>query len=147
MIIDNLENFHKYIKLHNGFGKVEKFLDKIGGLNSGSYEIEGKNIYVNIDEYSTKNLSESKPEAHKKYIDIQIVLSGYEKIGYASINSGKSVIEYNEEKDIEFLDADCEYMKANPGKFFIFFPEDIHHPCISDGEKSNIKKAVFKIKI
>lgn len=147
MIIDNLENFHKYVNLHKGFAKAEKFLDKINGLNPGSYEIDGKNIYVNIDEYNTKNISESKPEAHRKYIDIQIVLSGNEKIGYANINLGKDVIEYSEEKDIEFLEADCEYIKAYANRFFIFFPEDIHHPCITDEKQSHVKKAVFKIMI
>lgn len=147
MIIDNLKNFNNYIKLHKNFEQVEKYLEKIKEFEPGRHEIDGNNLYVNIDEYVTKNVSESKPEAHRKYIDIQIVLSGNEKIGYANINSGKSIAEYNNEKDIEFLDANCEYIKADSSRFFIFFPEDIHHPCISDGEKSHIIKAVFKIKI
>lgn len=116
-------------------------------LQAGSYEIDGRNIYVNIDEYKTKSVFDSMPEAHRNYIDIQIVLSGNEKIGYANIKDGKTVVAYDVNRDIEFLSADCEYIKAYVGRFFIFFPQDLHHPCITDGNQSDIKKAVFKIKL
>ena len=56
-------------------------------------------------------------------------------------------IEYNPEKDIEFIKANCDFIKANPGRFFIFTPDDIHQPCITDCDVSEIKKAVFKLKI
>lgn len=140
---------HKYIYLHKKIELVDKFLknNDLSKISKGSYEIEGRNVYVNIDEYETKEINASIPEAHREYLDIQIVLSGKEKIGYAPYKRGKTEIEYNKEKDIEFLSSDCEYLKAYPNRFFIFFPQDIHHPCITDTEKNQIKKAVFKIKL
>lgn len=147
MILDNIENFNKYICLNNNFKKISDYLAEHDLLNmqTGCYEIDGRNLYVNIDEYETKD--SSIPEAHRQYIDVQIVLDGHEKIGYANVNCGKSEIDYNAEKDIEFLSADCEYLKAYKGRFFIFYPQDIHQPCITDEEKSKVKKAVFKIKL
>lgn len=149
VIIDEIENFNKYTTLHDKFTKVAEFIkeNSLTELNTGRHEIDGQDMYVNIDEYVTKDVLESLPEGHRNYIDIQIVLEGHEKIGYTNINNAKSKIEYNSEKDIEFFKADCEYIKAYSGRFFIFYPQDIHHPCITDNEKSQIKKAVFKIKI
>ena len=147
MIIDDLENFGKYVKLNKNFEKIAVFLaeNDLKKLEKGSYEIDGRDIYVNIDEYETKETS--LPEAHRAYADIQIVLEGNEKIGYSDIKNGVTAIEYNKEKDIEFLNAECEFLKAYSGRFFVFFPQDIHQPCITDGLKSQVKKAVFKIKL
>ena len=147
MIVDSLENFDKYTALHKRFKEVEKYLKEhdLMSLKSGRYEIDGRNLYVNIDEYTTKETS--NPEAHREYIDIQIVLDGHEKIGYADYKNGKTETAYDRERDIEFLKADCEYLKAESGRFFIFEPQDLHQPCITDGQSSKVKKAVFKIKI
>lgn len=147
MIVDDLKNFKFYINLNEKFKKVLDFIttNNLESMQKGSYEIDGKDIYVNIDEYETKQ--SSLPEAHRNYLDIQIVINGHEKIGYANIQDGKTETAYNFDKDIEFLNAKCEYLKAYNGRFFIFFPQDIHQPCITDGQKSNVKKAVFKIKL
>lgn len=147
MIIDDLKSFHKYVILNEKFKKVFEFLkdNRLEDMAAGSYEIDGRDIFVNIDNYKTKEIS--LPEAHRKYIDIQIVLNGHEKIGYAPILQGKTEIQYDDEKDIEFLKAECEYIKAYSGRFFIFYPQDIHQPCITDETESDVKKAVFKIKI
>lgn len=147
MIIDEIKNFSKYMNLNEKFKTVEKFLQEndLEEMEVGSYEIQGRDIYVNIDEYTTKE--SSIPEAHRNYIDIQMVLCGHEKIGYASLTDGKTEIEYNADRDIEFLKADCEFLKADSSRFFIFYPQDLHQPCITDGKSSQIKKAVFKVKI
>ncbi len=149
MIVDDLKNFDKYIPLNKKFEKVAEFLknNDLKNMKSGSYEIDGRDIYVNIDEYKTKAMTDSSPEAHRNYLDIQIILSGHEKIGYANIETAKTVIEYDSERDIEFLTADCEYVKAFDGRFFVFYPQDLHHPCMTDDVQSEIKKAVFKIKL
>ncbi|MBQ2645498.1 YhcH/YjgK/YiaL family protein [bacterium] len=147
IIVDDLKNFDFYINLNKNFKTVKDFLDKneLNNMEIGSYEIIDSDIYVNIDEYQTKE--SSLAEAHRNYIDIQIVLDGNEKIGYTNIKNGKIEIPYNLEKDIEFFQADCDFIKADNTKFFIFYPQDIHQPCISDENKTKVKKAVFKIKI
>ena len=147
MIIDELKNFKNYININEKFKKVSEFLESndLSNMTAGSYEIDGRDIYVNIDEYKTKAVTDSIPEAHRKYIDIQIVINGHEKIGFANVENGHTELAYDENRDIEFLKAKCEYIKAYAGRFFIFFPQDLHHPCITDDKQSEIKKAVFKI--
>lgn len=149
MIVDDLKNFEKYINLNKKFEIISNFLknNDLKNMKQGSYEINGRDIYVNIDEYKTKDMTASVPEAHRNYLDIQIVINGHEKIGYANLATATTVTPYDENRDIEFLSAKCEYIKAFDGRFFIFFPQDLHHPCITDGEQSDIKKAVFKVKL
>ena len=149
MILDNLTNLQKYENLSEYIKLCSDFLNShdLESMNAGHYEIDGMNLYVNIDEYTTKDKAESLPELHRKYADIQTVISGKEFIGYSKAENCKTEIEYNEEKDIEFLKGECEYFKAEKGRFFIFLPEEVHHPCIMNGKKERIKKAVFKLKI
>ena len=149
MIIDTINKLNYYSKINKNFEAADKFLKEndISGLEVGRYEIDGKNIFLNIDEYYTKDINESFPEAHRNYIDIQIVINGREKIGYTNIDNGIVKIKYNPDKDIEFFSGECNYITAQTGYCFIFFPDDIHHPCITDLRREKVKKAVFKIKI
>ena len=148
MILDDLKNLYKYEGLSEYIKLCSDFLSShdLESMKAGHYEIGGMNLYVNIDEYTTKEKNESLPEAHRKYADIQTVISGKEFIGYSD-KKCLTETEYNEEKDIEFLKGECEYFSAEKGRFFIFLPEEIHHPCIMNGKKEHVKKAVFKIKI
>ena len=88
MIIDKIENSNIY----KNFGeRITKAFDYIRStdlknLQQGKYEIEGKNIFAMISEYQTKPESEGKLEAHKKYIDVQYVISGEERMGYAPLD-------------------------------------------------------------
>ena len=98
-------------------------------------------IVLTVDEYETKE--NSIPEVHRRYADIQIVLSGTEQIGYGGICDNFEG--YDEARDILFLKADCDFVKADKTRFFMFYPGEIHQPCMTRNEKSKIKKAVFKI--
>lgn len=150
MILDTLKNLEKYEKIHFGIKKCADFMKThdMENLEKGRYEIDGNAIYLNIDEYNTKEKNESLPEAHRLYADIQTVLKGKELIGYCSDKSAcQTEIEYNKDKDIEFLSGTCEYFKAGKGIFLLFLPNEVHHPCITDEKREFIKKAVFKIKI
>ena len=40
--------------------------------------LEGDKMYYNVDEVMTKDFSETKPESHKDYIDIQFMVDGEE---------------------------------------------------------------------
>ena len=73
MISDKLENITKYNIISE---KVSDFLISLTPDSAvGHYEID-QNVYANIDVYETKDISLCKFEAHKKYIDIQMLLFG-----------------------------------------------------------------------
>lgn len=119
----------------------------LAALNTGRYFLKSDSLIVIVDEYNTKNPEETKYEAHKKYIDIQYLIKGEEKIGVSKLQKdSKVVISYDETKDIAFYDmAEENYRTANSSVFFIFFPEDAHRPCVKTDENSPVKKIVFKI--
>lgn len=146
MIKDHIKNFEKYASISLAFQKAFEFLRKKDLINlpTGRYEIDGDNIYVNIDEYETK-ISDNV-ESHKKYIDIQYLIKGEENIGVASPNNLKIIEEYNDEKDIVFYNGDTRKIKIKENEFVIFYPEDAHLPCQIINFPQKVKKAVVKIK-
>lgn len=151
MIIDKLQNAKFYYGLGENFQKAFEFLKNtdLKSLENGKHLLDGENLYVSIDDYDTKPENLGKFEAHRKYVDIQYIISGSEKLGYTDIENCTPVTDYDEEKDIVFLENNEEnrFAYANEGDFLIFAPQDAHMPCISQEKPSHVKKAVVKIKI
>jgi YhcH/YjgK/YiaL family protein len=105
-------------------------------------------VYVTVSEYTTKKQEDAAFESHKKYIDLQYIISGVENIGLTHDTSIPVKIPYNEDKDIAFYNFNGGILlQATPAVFFIFFPDDLHRPCIKAGEPALVKKIVIKIKV
>ncbi|MFO7621111.1 MAG: YhcH/YjgK/YiaL family protein [Bacteroidales bacterium] len=121
----------------------------LSALELKRYDIDGDNLYVAVSEYLTKNPEEANFEAHRRYIDIQYVVSGKELIGITPISMKNEIIEpFDAERDIEFFTVTSENnLRTSPERFFIFFPEDAHRPGLKDGENSMVKKIVVKVRV
>lgn len=121
----------------------------LSALELKRYDIDGDNLYVAVSEYLTKNPEEANFEAHRRYIDIQYVVSGKELIGITPISMKNEIIEpFDAERDIEFFTVTSENnLRASPERFFIFFPEDAHRPGLKDGENSMVRKIVVKVRV
>lgn len=120
----------------------------LSSLQKGRYEPEGKDLVVICDEYMSKPLSDTRLEAHRKYADIQYLISGTEMMGLTVTEKCRVTIPYDGERDIVFLDADKEEMlTASPDMYFIFFPEDAHRPGVAGVVPSAVKKIVIKVRI
>ena len=149
MIVDNIKNFDLYVCVHRHFNLVRDFIEKndLSQLDIGRHDILGDEVYLSLQEYETKSKESAKAESHKKYIDIQMVISGDELIGYADVSKSSQYTFYDEQKDFQLLNAEVDFIKADNSNFFVFFPQDVHMPSIAVTEPSSVKKAVFKIKI
>jgi len=116
----------------------------------GKYMLDGTNVTVNVtDAPSTKPFEETKWEGHCKYVDIQYIVRGKEKMGIAPISKARVVTPYDAVKDngfYNFADADSKYVVAKPGTFLIFFPSDAHRPNVKVDGYDTVRKIVFKIK-
>lgn len=122
--------------------------EDLKSLATGRYELEGSDLFAMIDEYITKDEEVARFEAHRKYADIQYVISGEERIGITPLENTKVTIPFDEDKDIVFLDAsDFEYKDANPSRFFVFFPNDAHCPGVKMRNNSRVRKVVVKVRI
>jgi YhcH/YjgK/YiaL family protein len=117
-------------------------------MKLGRYELEGENLFVNIDEYTTKDEEVARFEAHKKYADIQYLVSGEEKIGLTGLKNTTEIVPYDNMKDIAFYTAnEFNYRLASSATFFVFFPEDAHRPCVKIEQNSKVRKVVVKVRI
>ena len=144
MIFDDFKNFD----LYDIDETVKNFILNIDpNISTGRHIISDK-AYINIDEYKTRDDSEIKLEAHRKYIDIQYVITGNECMGYGIYENFKNTEKYNEDKDVEFLEGkQYNYINVKEGEFVIFYPNDVHAPMLSVQKSENIKKAIVKIAI
>ena len=151
MILDQIENARLYTGLHAGFPKAFEVLKNktLSQKDDGKYPVDGDKIYYTIQRYTTKPLSEGNLEAHRKYIDIQFLLSGKEILGYAPLKGLAIAEEYNPQKDITFFNTPKEItkVKLEPVLFCILFPDDAHLPGCQIAGPFEVRKVVIKIGI
>ena len=116
----------------------------------GKYILDSMNVIVNVtDAPSTKAFDKTVWEGHSKYIDLQYIARGKEKMGIAPFSEAIISKPYNAKNDIglyKVADADSKYIVAKPGTFLLFFPSDAHRPNIKVKGYDQVKKIVFKIK-
>ena len=152
MIVDNFKNRHQYYSVNDKFEKAFGFIEKAvkENFDIGKYEIDGKEIFASVQEYTSKLNEDGKYEGHRNYIDIQYIISGIEVIEVADISKMTLKTEYNEIKDVEFYE-DCDTAGRavlQSGEYGIFFPHDIHKPGLAFANNpALVKKIVVKIKV
>ena len=85
-------------------------------------------------------------EAHRRYIDIQFVISGEDCIGWLPISDCERVSSpYDANRDLEFFfDQPATWLAVSPGNFAAFYPEDAHAPLAAQGP---IHKVVVKVAV
>ncbi len=115
-------------------------------IAKGKYPIDGENVYASVTADSSKNFDKTNWESHRKYIDIQYVINGEEKIGVYPVSKATVTKEYDDKKDAANYSADGKLYSATPGTFFIFFPSDAHRPNITPGGNKVVKKIVIKVR-
>jgi len=151
MIIDSLEQSSFY-NFGPAWKKTFKFLNDIDlSLGLGKHVIDGENVFAIVSEYETKPRAEGRFEAHRKYVDIQFLLSGRERLGWAALEDLTPEVLYDPERDVEFLKSLPEIPTIStlkPGMFIAFFPEDGHMPGLTCAVKpESVKKVVVKIAV
>lgn len=149
MIFDKIQNAQTYYSLGEKIQKGFEFIKNTDLLNlpEGRYEILGDEIFANVQNIQTKAKEDKKWEVHRKYIDIQYVISGYECMGYGILSDFSEVTEkYDGEKDVEFLNGDkFNFVNVQEGEFVIFYPQDVHAPMLSVDKTSAVKKVIVKV--
>ncbi len=141
----------KYLKQDQFTGNLQKAVDylvknyeDISKQEVGKYAVDPDFFYL-VQEYETKD--DVKWESHKKYIDIQVMVSGEEIIEVSLIDYMSSG-DYDEEKDfVPHSGGALVSIVMRSGDAAIFFPEDVHKPALKSAEKEKVKKIVFKVVI
>lgn len=149
MVYDKLDNITIYKGLSPNIALALDFLKQMKpGTAVGTYQINHR-VKVIVSEYETKLQNEHGYEAHRKYIDIQYLLSGEERIACLPVERLKETKPYNEEKDAAFYAADLkpQEMTISDGYFAVFFPQDGHMPQLCVDKPMKVKKVVIKVEI
>lgn len=148
MILDKIENHNIYKEIHSGFDKAFEFITKndLSTIELGKHVIDGENIFAIVMEYDTQEIEVCKAESHKKYIDIQYMITGEENIGITTLHGETPTTPYNEEGDFMFYTLPTlPVIQLKKEHFAIFFPDDIHQTMIKIEQSKKLRKAVIKI--
>jgi YhcH/YjgK/YiaL family protein len=148
MIFSALSQSSRYAALHPLFQQAFDYMcdTDLYALAPGRYPIVGDDLFAIVEHVSAKTKEMAKLEAHRRYIDIQLVLDGDETMGWKPLaDCLNPVAEHSTEKDIRFFhDAPASWVAVPPDHFCIFFPEDAHAPLVGSGQ---IKKVIFKVAV
>lgn len=146
MIIDKLDNIMFYNSLVKNLSAGLEAVKSMKILDVGRYEFDGG--YFMIQKGSTKPIEEGTFEAHRKYVDVQIIVEGSEEVAWSDICDLTTVSEYSIEKDAERFLGDLSHsMKISAGMFYMAFPHDGHKPVCHTNSQQSFTKIVMKLPV
>lgn len=122
----------------------------ICAMEPGKHLIEGEDMFVMVQQVTTRPLEGSMLEAHYKYVDLMYWPQAGERIGVARLSGGEMPAEDHPEADYQLLAAaeNENFLYTVPGDFLVLFPGDAHRPTLHpDGEPVSFRKAVVKIAV
>ena len=135
MILDTLDNIPRYESLNGRFAQAVQFLQRpdLKDLPAGRQEINGDQVFAIVVQEVGRKKGEGQLEAHRNYIDIQVILDGIDEKGWKPTASCQEpTADYDPETDVQFFtDQPDVWLPTHPEQFAIFFPEDAHIPMIS----------------
>lgn len=121
---------------------TEEFL---ASVSKDRVELKGSDVYATRFTYETVPAEESFFEAHKKYLDIHIMLSGSERV---EIAPPEKLEEFDRKDDFYAYRGEGDYkLVLSPGDFLVVFPNDAHKIKMQVDGPETVTKAVFKIRV
>lgn len=150
MIADHLTQADRYAALGPRFKQAFDFLrsNDLATLEVGRYPLadDGDTLFALVQRYNTKPQSEGFWEAHRRYIDLQFIFQGTERIGYAPLHR-MTLESYDEERDLSVLQGQGDFLTLTAGCFMLLWPEDVHMPGLQADSTDLVRKIVLKIAV
>lgn len=119
----------------------------LSALPLGRHAIDGDDVFFDVQENKSRPLADVLFEAHRRYLDVHVTLSGEEWFGYALTSSLQEVEAYSDERDVALYSGEGVYLQAPPGHFILFMPEDAHKPNVYFKQAGLIRKLVLKVRL
>jgi YhcH/YjgK/YiaL family protein len=151
MILDSLANAAAYARLAPRLDAGFRFLRNtdLRATPAGRIEIAGPEVFAILQDYDTKPVEQGFFESHRKHIDIQYMVSGAERMGWAPIDTLRVTDPFDDAKDLIKYAGAGEWVTVREGMFTIFFPTDGHMPSImldATGPRP-VRKVVVKVAV
>lgn len=154
MIIDNLYTSQSdYGSLNPKLGRAFEWLkaNDLKSIKPGQViKVDGDRISAQIHSYDSIRPEEARFEAHRCYIDIQIVVSGSEMIYWSPLSRlTKIQTPYDYARDLVFFeDPDFSIpLRLEAGDYAVFFPSDGHKPKCVVSDPVKVGKIVVKVAV
>ena len=146
MIFDSLPHIETYRQIDERIYRGLKLLEQdFSGLEDGRYEVDGDKLYFMIQSYETKP-DNPTAEAHRRYADIQFVISGAEVIGVGALEE-MTPVEAHPQRDLYLYHGPVDRITLTPGKFAVLWPQDAHAAAIAAGVPALCHKCVVKVRL
>lgn len=148
MIVDLLANSRLYQGMGARIDRAFEYLRKtdLAALETGDHVIDSKNIYARVLTYTTRLMEQGVWEAHRHYLDLQVIVQGAERICYAPLGR-LTTGEYDEARDFWRLSGDGDVVTLLAGSFMLLWPTDGHMPCLAVEAPATVRKVVIKIAV
>lgn len=116
-------------------------------LAPGRYDIDGDEVFANVQELTTAPASEKSYEAHRRYADIHFVVTGTELMGIAALDECEPVGEFDEAGDFGLYAAPAResWVTLKEGDLVVTPPSDAHKPGCCPGSPAPLKKICVKV--
>jgi len=149
MIVTDLKHVDRQCPMTNGMIMAVDFLRLRGihDLPDGKVEIDGDRVFAIVQRYETTQTDIPRFECHRKYIDVQYIVSGAEVLGWTPAERLTVTEAYDAGKDICFGAASGEWTPVylHAGQVAVLYPEDGHAPKLAPGAPSSVIKIVVKV--
>lgn len=147
MIYSNIKNKNEYKFLDEKIQKCFEYIEEnnLKDMEKGTYEIDGKDIFVNIVEYETTKAENRFWEAHKQYIDIHFMLEGKEYININFIDDMEKKPYIEKDDFLELIGDKKISVLMKERDFLICYPNDAHMTAVEVENPEKIKKVIFKV--
>jgi len=147
--VDQLANWRNYSNLP----RIRQAFELLVSPESrtwpdGRVQLDGDRIIAMPQGYLTRPVSQCRWEAHRRYIDIQYIVSGEEKMGWAPVATLCPETTFDESADVGFFTGTGDFVTVREGIFALFFPHDAHMPCMQVGDTpAQVRKVVMKVAV
>ncbi len=159
MILDTHQRSDLYRGVHPGVGAALAWvrslgMDGLAALGDGRHELPGGEAFATVNRYTVRGPEAVVWEAHRRYIDVQVMVRGRERVGWVPLSAGPAVKSaYEAERDAAFYDLpdDGSGFVFEAGQLAVFFPEDVHAPGLRApgpaGGDGQVLKVVVKVPV
>ncbi|MDX1965845.1 MAG: YhcH/YjgK/YiaL family protein [Planctomycetaceae bacterium] len=150
MIFDSLRQASRYANLDASLRTALDYVQSsdFARMDDGRYNLEGDHLFAIVSRYQTKPLGHAVWESHRKYIDVQVMVQGTERMGYVPLDRAPEIkTPYDAGRDVIFYQPGEDTLRFSAGHFAIFFPEDIHAPGLAQdlATPEEVFKVVVKV--
>ena len=147
MILARNRDAAAYRGIHSRLDRALDLLtdEFLASVDTETQKLDGDVLYVTRFDYDTVPFEETFFEAHKKYLDIHVMVKGCERVDIANPEG----LTLGENKgDFYGYHGDAEQsVLLRPGDFLVVFPGDAHRLKIAVDKPEPVSKVVFKIQV